>query len=47
MIYIKEYDELTLHEIINLYENFGNRVIIHNGHVIGFEKDGDNAVTKR
>ena len=41
MICNKEYDALTLNEIINLYENFGDVVIIHNGHVIKFEKDGE------
>ena len=41
MIYNKEYDALTLNEIIDLYEIFGDRVIIHNGHVVGFEKDGE------
>ena len=41
MIYNKEYDALTLSEIINLYENFADRVILHNGHVIKFEKDGE------
>lgn len=41
MIYNKEYDELTLSEIIKLYENFRDRAILHNGHVIKFEKDGE------
>ena len=39
MVYNKEYDALTLNEIINLYENFGDRIILHNGHVVGFEKE--------
>ena len=41
MIYNKEYDELTLNEIIKLYENCKDRVVLHNGHVIKFEKDGE------
>ena len=41
MIYNKEYDELTLNEIIQLYENCKDRVVLHNGHVIKFEKDGE------
>ena len=41
MIYNKEYDELILNEIINWYENFTDRLILHNGHVIKFEKDGE------
>ena len=41
MIYNKEYDELTLNEIIKLYENCKDRVVLHTGHVIKFEKDGE------
>ena len=41
MIYNKEYDALTLSEIIQLYENCKDRVVLHNGHVIKFEKDGE------
>ena len=36
-----KYDNLTLEEVIALYKNFGDIAIIHNGHVIGFEKDGE------
>ena len=44
MEYNKEYDYLTLEEVVSLYKNFGDRVIIHNGHVVGFEKDGEETV---
>ena len=36
-----EYDNLTLKEVESLYQNFGDIAIIYNGHVIGFEKDGE------
>ena len=39
MNYNKEYDKLTLEEIIGLYRKFRDRVVIHNGHVVGFEKE--------
>ena len=39
--YNTEYDNLTLKEVESLYKNFGDRVIIHNGHVVGFVKDGE------
>ena len=42
--YNTEYDNLTLEEVVSLYKNFGDRVIIHNGHVVGFEKDGEETV---
>ena len=41
MEYNKEYDKLTLEEIIGLYEKFRDRVVIHNGHVVGFEKESE------
>lgn len=31
------YDYRTLEEIINAFESEGERVIIHNGHLVGFE----------
>ena len=37
--YNTEYDNFTLKEVVSLYENFGDRVVIHNGHVVGFEKE--------
>ena len=39
--YNTEYDNLTWEEVVSLYKNFGDIAIIHNGHVIGFEKDGE------
>ena len=36
-----KYDNLTLEEVIALYKNFEDIAIIHNGHFIGFEKDGE------
>lgn len=46
MLFIKKkevisspYDDITLKEVIALYENFGDRVIIHNGHIVGFSKE--------
>ena len=39
MEYNKEYDKLTLEEIIGSYKKFSDRVVIHNGHVVGFEKE--------
>lgn len=36
----KEFDELTIEDIIELFCDFSDRVVIHNGHVVGFEKDG-------
>lgn len=33
---IKNYDNLTLEEIINKYEIYHDSAIIHNGHVVGF-----------
>ena len=42
--YNTEYDNLTWKEVVSLYEDFGARVIIHNGHVVGFVKDGEEEV---
>ena len=42
--YNTEYDNLTLEEVVSLYKYFGDRVIIYNGHVVGFEKDGEEVV---
>ena len=39
MEYNIEYDNLTWEEVVSLYKNFGDRIIIHNGHVVGFEKE--------
>ena len=33
---IKNYDNLTLEDIINKYEIYHDSAIIHNGHVVGF-----------
>ena len=32
-------DSVTVQECIDLYERQGIRIIINNGHVIGFEKE--------
>ena len=37
----KNYDEFSLDEIIFLYEKYGERVILQDGHVIGFQKGSD------
>lgn len=37
----KKYSNLTLEEIIDSYERYGDRVLLHNGQVVGFEKDED------
>lgn len=34
-----EYDYLTIGEILSLFKIYGDRPVIHNGHVIGFTKD--------
>ena len=39
--YNTEYDNLTWKEVVSLYENCKDRVVLHNGHVIKFEKDGE------
>jgi hypothetical protein len=32
----KNYDNLTIEDIINKYEIYHDSAIIHNGHVVGF-----------
>ena len=34
----KNYDEYTLEEIKFLYNNYGDRVVLQDGHVVGFQK---------
>lgn len=33
------YDYLTIGEILSLFETYGDRPIIHNGHIVGFTND--------
>ena len=35
----KNYDNLTIEEIISKYESLHDAVIIHNGHVVGFSQE--------
>lgn len=35
----KNYDNLTIEEMINKYEKHHDTAIIHNGHVIGFSHE--------
>lgn len=43
----KDYDNLTLEDIINKYEIYHDSAIIHNGHVIGFSHEwGENYAKK-
>lgn len=40
--YSKEYDNITIQEMLDVHKQFNEHVILSNGHVIGFEKDEDN-----
>lgn len=33
------YDDLTIQEIVQLFQNYGDMVLLHNGHVVGFTKE--------
>lgn len=38
MIYTR-YDDLTIEEIVRLFQNYGDMVLLHNGHVVGFTRE--------